>query len=141
MGFFSSLFDTVNNGDTLRRSVEADEDDIELQEAMGHKPNYRKYGLDNTDSNNGWYTCVKCGRKFRAGDMDIDHILPQSRGGGSNRGNLQCICKHCNRSKRDDTSDTEADLRRRRKELYKQDIDDIRVMNEASKISRNKKKK
>ena len=41
--------------------------------------NYRKVGLETNYSNYGWYTCVHCGRKFRKGDIDIDHILPQSR--------------------------------------------------------------
>ena len=45
--------------------------------------NYREKGLENTSSNNGWYKCVKCGKSFRKGDMDIDHILPKSLGGGN----------------------------------------------------------
>ena len=79
--------------------------------------NYRKRGLEDAASNYGWYTCIKCGRKFRKNDMDIDHILPRSEGGDNSRYNLQCICKHCNRSKRADTRDTERDLARRKDEL------------------------
>ncbi len=63
---------------------------------------YRDKYFDNNSSNHGWYTCVRCGRKLRKGDVDIDHIIPQSRGGRDNLDNLQCMCKHCNRSKRDD---------------------------------------
>lgn len=74
--------------------------------------NYRDTYFDNNESNHGWYTCVRCGRKFRKGDMDIDHILPQSKGGGDNELNLQCLCVHCNRSKRADTRDTIPDLAR-----------------------------
>ncbi|MBO5448690.1 MAG: HNH endonuclease [Ruminococcus sp.] len=77
---------------------------------------YRNRGFENVTSNHGWYTCTKCGKKFRKGDMDIDHILPKSRGGDDSRDNLQCICKHCNRSKRDSTIDTKKDLKVRRKE-------------------------
>lgn len=86
--------------------------------------NYRQRGLENTTSNNGWYYCVKCGKSYRKGDMDIDHIIPKSKGGGNTRDNLQCICKHCNRSKRADMSDTDVDLRRRRAELDRQDKED-----------------
>ena len=57
--------------------------------------NYRKVGLETNYSNYGWYTCVHCGRKFRKGDIDIDHILPQSKGGTNDPRNLQCLCKHC----------------------------------------------
>ncbi|MDO4301082.1 MAG: HNH endonuclease signature motif containing protein [Clostridia bacterium] len=69
---------------------------------MGYRDNYFK----NNKSNYGWYTCVSCGRKFRKGDIDIDHILPQSCGGSDDIDNLQCMCRHCNRSKRDDTKYT-----------------------------------
>lgn len=100
--------------------------------------NYRQRGLENTSSNHGWYTCVKCGNSFRRGDMDIDHIVPRSLGGDSTRGNLQCICKHCNRSKQDDTSNTAADLRRRQRELRRQDREDAeylrRVMKHKDKV-------
>ena len=65
---------------------------------------------DAYDNNNGWYTCKKCGRKFRKGDMDIDHIIPQKFGGQDSEWNLQCICKHCNRSKQASMRDTPSDL-------------------------------
>ena len=73
---------------------------------MGYRDDY----FDNNPSNHGWYTCVRCGRSFRKGDVDIDHIIPQSYGGPDHPANLQCMCKHCNRSKRDDLSDVPGDL-------------------------------
>lgn len=72
---------------------------------MGYRDDFFK---DNK-SNHGWYTCVKCGKKLRRGDADIDHILPQKYGGGDGLDNLQCLCKHCNRSKGADLSDTPFD--------------------------------
>ena len=113
MGFFNKyrdVFDTYNG--------ENDE-------------NYRRRGLENSSSNRGWYECVKCGKSFRRGDMDIDHIVPRSLGGDCTRGNLQCICKHCNRSKQADTTDTAADLRRR--ELQRQDREDAEYLRRAMK--------
>ena len=107
---FSDAFDMYEE--------EAIDDDV-----SGSK-NYRKRGLENTSSNHGWYICTKCGKSFRKGDMDIDHIVPQSKGGGSSRSNLQCICKHCNRSKQDDMTDTYTDLKRRKKEIEKQNKED-----------------
>lgn len=62
---------------------------------------YRDKWFDNNDSNNGWYTCVRCSKKLRKGDVDIDHIIPKSYGGNDSINNLQCMCKSCNRSKRD----------------------------------------
>lgn len=95
--------------------------------------NYREKGLANTNSNYGWYKCVKCGKSFRKGDMDIDHIVPKSKGGSNSRENLQCICKHCNRSKQADMSETNSDLRRRRTELRQQDKDDLAMLKNVNK--------
>ncbi len=75
--------------------------------------NYRQIWFDNNKSNYGWYTCVRCGKKLRKGDVDIDHIIPQSLGGKDNRNNLQCMCRHCNRSKKNKVGwDTVADYSR-----------------------------
>lgn len=42
--------------------------------------------------------CIVCavslGKKY-----DIDHIIPLSKGGSNDVGNLQLLCQHCNRSK------------------------------------------
>lgn len=80
---------------------------------------YRDDWFNDNKSNHGWYTCAKCGRKLRKGDADIDHILPQSYGGGDGLDNLQCLCKHCNRSKQDSLSDTASDYLRNNAERAK----------------------
>ena len=77
--------------------------------------NYRKIGLKTNISNYGWYTCVHCGKKFRKDSIDIDHIIPQSKGGMNSPKNLQCLCIHCNRSKGNKTSQTSEDLMKRKK--------------------------
>ncbi|MBR4026876.1 MAG: HNH endonuclease [Lachnospiraceae bacterium] len=63
---------------------------------------YREDWFRENKSNHGWYTCVKCGKKLRKEEVDIDHIIPQSRGGSDKLNNLQCLCRRCNRSKQDD---------------------------------------
>jgi len=40
--------------------------------------------------------CQGCGREE---DLEIDHILPISRGGGNQIDNLTLLCRHCNSSK------------------------------------------
>lgn len=117
MGFLDSFLGAFSDNDILDAYNAEGEDDF-------GKHNYRARGLENAQSNNGWYKCVKCGKSYREGDMDIDHILPKSLGGDNSRANLQCICKHCNRSKGANTSDTSADLARRRKELRQQNKED-----------------
>lgn len=76
--------------------------------------NYRKMGLDTNPSNYGWYKCVHCGKKFRKNSIDIDHIIPKSKGGLNNPENLQCLCIHCNRSKGNKTEKTSNDLKARK---------------------------
>ena len=70
---------------------------------------YREKFFTENESDHGWYTCAKCGKKFRKKDVDVDHIVPQHYRkkpfeliydfDGLN--NLQCLCQHCNRSKQD----------------------------------------
>lgn len=64
--------------------------------------NYREKWFENNSSNHGWYKCVRCGKKLRKNEVDIDHIIPRHRGGSDKLNNLQCMCRTCNRSKQDD---------------------------------------
>ena len=89
---------------------------------MGYREDYFK----ENKSNHGWYTCVHCGRKLRKGDVDIDHIIPQSKGGWDSTDNLQCLCKHCNRSKQDDEGlDTIVDYATNNARRAKNKINDL----------------
>lgn len=49
--------------------------------------------------------CVLCGIKSDKRPLDIDHIIPRSKGGTDDISNLQVLCAKCNRSKgnRDNT--------------------------------------
>lgn len=71
---------------------------------------YRDDWFANNESDHGWYTCAKCGKKIRKADADIDHIVPQKYGGSDKLFNLQCLCKHCNRSKQASMKETVPDL-------------------------------
>ena len=93
---------------------------------------YRSIAKKNIGSNHGWYTCPHCGRKFRASQMDVDHIVPQSLGGENSRYNLQYLCPHCNRSKGNRTDDTEKDLQRRKRELRQRDREDTEFLDRLS---------
>lgn len=42
--------------------------------------------------------CVYCGATTQ---LSVDHLVPLSRGGGNELGNLQCACFICNRAKND----------------------------------------
>lgn len=49
------------------------------------------------------YTCQYCGKRFSTEDLNIDHVLPRSRGGKNSWGNLVCSCIKCNRKKKNQT--------------------------------------
>ena len=47
------------------------------------------------------YTCQYCGACGDDVCLELDHIIPVSRGGNSDIRNLVTACEHCNRSKQD----------------------------------------
>ena len=83
---------------------------------------YREDWFAENKSDHGWYTCAKCGKKIRKADVDIDHIIPQKYKKIDHVGNLQCLCKHCNRSKQAKTDDTLSDLYKTNKQRVKKSV-------------------
>jgi len=43
--------------------------------------------------------CQYCGKRFPTAELSIDHVVPQSRGGGNSWQNLVCACVRCNAKK------------------------------------------
>ncbi len=62
---------------------------------MGYRDDFFK----KNKSDHGWYTCSYCGSKLRRGEVDVDHVIPKSRGGSNSVSNLTASCSHCNRQK------------------------------------------
>lgn len=50
------------------------------------------------------YTCKRCGRSGHRADLEIDHIVPISKGGKSTYSNLQTLCHDCNYHKGSNTA-------------------------------------
>ena len=50
--------------------------------------------------------CALCGTTKDDRPLDVDHIIPRSKGGKTEYENLQVLCSKCNRTKRD-TDDTD----------------------------------
>lgn len=64
---------------------------------LGELPNYRTHRHRLYGEQEG--VCVGCETHFPFRVMDVDHILPHSRGGTDHPDNLQLLCSGCNRSK------------------------------------------
>ena len=45
------------------------------------------------------YRCRECGATNKETTLEIDHIVPVSKGGSNSLSNLQTLCKKCNRAK------------------------------------------
>jgi hypothetical protein len=62
--------------------------------------------------------CVYCGSTI---NLEYDHIIPFSKGGSNNVGNIQLACSNCNREKRDhiDYTSIRNSLRRKNQVLIK----------------------
>jgi 5-methylcytosine-specific restriction endonuclease McrA len=41
-------------------------------------------------------TCQYCGRRFARAELNLDHVVPRSRGGVTNWENVVCSCVSCN---------------------------------------------
>jgi len=47
------------------------------------------------------FSCQYCGKKLSAHDLTFDHVIPRSKGGRTNWGNVVAACRECNRDKAD----------------------------------------
>ncbi|MDE0240624.1 MAG: DNA methyltransferase, partial [bacterium] len=64
---------------------------------LGRLPNYRTHRHRLYGEQEG--VCAGCDTHFPFRVMDVDHMLPRSRGGTDAPDNLQLLCSGCNRSK------------------------------------------
>ncbi|MXZ54822.1 MAG: HNH endonuclease [Gammaproteobacteria bacterium] len=60
-------------------------------------PNYRTHRHRLFGEQEGF--CVGCDTQFPFRVMEVDHMLPRSRGGTDHADNLQLLCSGCNKSK------------------------------------------
>ena len=50
--------------------------------------------------------CAYCGQHMKQKNMTVDHLTPQSKGGGNNIENLMPCCRDCNTMKGANSIDT-----------------------------------
>jgi hypothetical protein len=75
--------------------------------AISKKNRFEVFKADN-------FTCVYCGRTPPDVTLEVDHIIPKSKGGEDIQENLLTACFDCNRGKRDNllTSPDKPDYRK-----------------------------
>ncbi len=56
---------------------------------------FNRYNIYARDNN----ICQYCGKKFPKKQLNLDHVIPRSRGGKSTWENVVCSCLKCNRKK------------------------------------------
>ena len=61
---------------------------------LGELPNYRTHRHRLYGEQEG--VCAGCDTHFPFKVMEVDHVLPKSRGGTDHFENLQLLCSHCN---------------------------------------------
>ena len=72
-------------------------DDAPSRNDLGKLPNYRTHKHRLYGEQEG--VCIGCETHFPFKVMEVDHILPKSKGGTDHADNLQLLCTHCNKSK------------------------------------------
>jgi 5-methylcytosine-specific restriction endonuclease McrA len=45
------------------------------------------------------FTCQYCGKRFARHQLNLDHVVPRSKGGRTNWENIVCSCVRCNLTK------------------------------------------
>lgn len=45
------------------------------------------------------FTCLYCDKVFEISDLTVDHVIPKSKGGRDQPGNLMASCLNCNKNK------------------------------------------
>ena len=83
--------DLFHNFTPIQRS------DIPKRTDLGDLPNYRTHKHQLYGKQEG--ICAGCRTLFPFRNMTVDHIIPQSKGGGDHFDNLQLLCGACNSTK------------------------------------------
>ena len=65
---------------------------LRYDKVRSHKVKLTRRNIYYRDSN----ICQYCGKKFKTQNLNIDHIIPRSRGGKDAWNNLVCACVKCN---------------------------------------------
>lgn len=76
------------------------------EEYGGNNNGEKKYGRSSMTNSKRYdvlrrdqFQCVLCGSSGSESNLEVDHIIPVSKGGSDDMDNLRCLCFRCNRGK------------------------------------------
>ena len=101
-GNASTSCDVVMDIDNLNRFVVYLSEKIKFKKSVAGQRALMTSKLRQAIKERDGYTCKKCGASLAQEPhllLEIDHIVPVSRGGMTTEDNLQALCWRCNRSK------------------------------------------
>ena len=82
--------------DLEKKRIERQSESFQKKEERGKMNDGLRYNILRRDG----FRCRLCGRTAQDGvKLEVDHIIPISRGGKTTYDNLQTLCKECNRGK------------------------------------------
>ena len=81
----------------------AHREDIPERTDLGEIIPYREHKTTLYEAQSG--NCAGCKEHFDSRHLEVDHILPKSKGGSDHKSNLQLLCGSCNRIKGDRTQE------------------------------------
>ena len=95
---------------------------------MKRQNNYRERLLKDAAG-----ACIYCGRPLTVETMEIDHIVPLSKGGAKEYDNLVCSCPHCNALKGDkDAADFVGSMTPRKQISYENRLTELFMQGKLS---------
>jgi hypothetical protein len=103
-GYTGTHYDVVMDIDNLDRFVAYLSDKIEFAKSVAGQRSLMTRALREHIKERDHYTCRRCGASLAVEPhllLEIDHIVPLSKGGMTTESNLQTLCWRCNRSKGD----------------------------------------
>lgn len=101
-GNSSVKFDVVLNVDNLDRFIKYLSDIVKFRKSVAGQRALMTSSLREKIKSRDNFTCKICGLSNRDEEnllLEIDHIIPLSKGGITSENNLQTLCWKCNRSK------------------------------------------